>query len=74
MIIPLYKSKGERTECSNYRCICLLSVVRKIYVGILVDKVSKVAESLICDEQGEFRAGRECVDQIFTLKQIGEKA
>ena len=24
---PLYKSKGERTECSNYRCIRFLSVV-----------------------------------------------
>ena len=28
----------------------------------------------IDDEQGGFRAGRGCVDQIFTLKQIGEKA
>ena len=25
------------------------------------------------DEQGDFRSGRECVDQIFTLKHIGEK-
>ena len=29
---------------------------------------------LIDDEQESFRAGRGCVDQIFTLKQIGEKA
>ena len=26
------------------------------------------------DEQGSFREGKGCVDQIFTLKQIGEKA
>ena len=26
------------------------------------------------DEQGGFREGRGCVDQIFKLKQIGEKA
>ena len=29
---------------------------------------------MIDDEQGGFRAGRWFVDQIFTLKQIGEKA
>ena len=29
---------------------------------------------LIDDEQGGFRAGREYVDQVFTLKQICEKA
>ena len=31
MIVPLYKGKGERTECSNYRGINLLSVVGRIY-------------------------------------------
>ena len=30
--------------------------------------------SLIDDEQGRFRAGMRYVDQIFILKQIGEKA
>ena len=39
VIIPLYKSKGERTECSNYRGISLLSLVREIYAGILVDNL-----------------------------------
>ena len=29
---------------------------------------------LIDVEQGDFRAGRGCVDQIFALKEIGEKA
>ena len=28
---------------------------------------------LIDDEQGVFRVGRGCVDQIFTLNPIGEK-
>ena len=57
--VPLYKGKGERTECSNYRGISLLSVVGKIYAGILVDRVHKT-EGLINDEQGGFRAGRWC--------------
>ena len=27
VIVPLYKGKGERNECTNYRGISLLSVV-----------------------------------------------
>ena len=52
VITPLYKGKGERTECKNYRGISLLSVVGKIYEGILIDRVRRVAEGLIDDEQG----------------------
>ena len=74
MIVPLYKSKGERIECKKYRGIRFLSVVEKIYEGILVDRVHRVTGGLIEDEQGDFKAGRRCVNQIFTLKQIGEKA
>ena len=33
VIVPLYKGKGERTECKNYRGISLLSLVGKIYEG-----------------------------------------
>ena len=58
----------------SYRGISLLSVVGKVYSEIPVDRVHKVAEGLINDEQGEFRAGKGFVDQIFTLKQIDEKA
>ena len=74
VIVPLFKGKGERTECKNYRGISLLSVVGKIYAGILVDRVRRMTGGLIDDEQGGFRVGRGCVDQIFALKQIGDKA
>ena len=73
VIVPLYKGKDERNECKNYKGISLLSVVGKIYVGILVNRVRRVTEGLIDDEHGGFSIGRWCIDQIFTLKQIGEK-
>ena len=41
VIVPLYKGKGERTECKNYRGISLY-VVGKIFAGILVEKVRRV--------------------------------
>ena len=56
VIVPLYKGKGERTECSNYRGITLLSVVGKIHERILVDRVHKVTEGLIDDEQEGFQS------------------
>ena len=74
VIVPVYKCKGESTECKDYRGISLLSVVGKIYAGILIDRVRRVTRDLIDYEEGGFRVGRECVDQIFILKQISEKA
>ena len=44
VIVTLYKGKGERKECCNYRGISLLSAVGKIYGGILVDRVRKLTE------------------------------
>ena len=46
----MYKGKGERTKCKKYRG--LLSVVGKIYMGILVDRVCRVTGVLIDDEWG----------------------
>ena len=33
VIAPLYKGKVESTGCKNYRSICLLGVIGKIYAG-----------------------------------------
>ena len=42
VIVPLYKGKGERIKCKNDRGISLLSVVDKVYAGILVDGIRSV--------------------------------
>ena len=44
VIVPLYKGKGERTECSNFRGISL-SVVGEIYTVIQVERVDNVTEA-----------------------------
>ena len=48
-------------------------MVGKIYEGVLVNRVCRVIEGLIDDEQGDFRAWKGCVDQIIKVKLIGEK-
>ena len=62
MIVPFCKGKGEMIECKNFRGVSLLSVVGKIYTGILVDRVRRVTWGLIDDDQGGFRAGSGCVN------------
>ena len=49
-------------------------VIMPLYKSKLVDRVLRVTGNLIDDEQGDFTAGKGYADQIFTLKQIGEKA
>ena len=48
MIVPLYKGKGERTKCKNYRGISLLSMVGKICGIKRVDRVSNAVIREIC--------------------------
>ena len=64
----------ERGQIVATIVITLLSVIGKTYAGILVYRVRKVTEGLIDNVQEGFRAGSWCIDQIFTLKQIGKKA
>ena len=72
-MVPIYKGKGERTECKNYRGISMLSIGGKVYGRVLVDRVVKETEGRISDEQGGFRKGRGCVDQVFALRNVSEK-
>ena len=70
----MFHCTSIKERCKNYKGISLLSRVGKIYADILVDRVSSVTGGFIDDEQGDFRAGRGYVAQIFTLIHIDEKA
>jgi hypothetical protein len=39
----------------------------------VIERVSEITEVQIRDEQGGFRKGRGCVDQVFVLKCVCEK-
>ncbi len=72
VIVPLYKGKGNKDECTNYRGISLLSVPGKLYGRILTERLMQVTEIKVSDEQGGFRKGKSCVDQIFAIKMLIE--
>ncbi len=70
IIVPLYKVISSRSECSTYRGISLLSVPGKVYGRILIERLMEVTEGKVSEEQGGFRKGRGCVDQLFAVKRI----
>ena len=73
IIVPLYKGKGDKSDCKNYRGISLLSIPGKVYGRILIEKVRFLTEGMIGEEQCGFRSGRGCVDQVFVMRQLSEK-
>lgn len=72
-IITLYKNKGERSDCNNYRGISLLSIVGKVFTRVILIRLQKLAERVYPESQCGFRAKRSTVDMIFSLRQLQEK-
>ena len=72
IIIPIHK-KGDRKECGNSRGISLLSVPGKVLTRIILNRIGKIIDEEIRDNQCGLRLGRGCSDQIFLLRQLIEK-
>ena len=70
IIITLYKNKGEKSDCSNYRGITLLSITGKILAHVLLNRlVPSIAEYHLPETQCGFRANRSTTDMVFILRQ-----
>ena len=73
IIIKLPK-KGDLTICDNWRGITLLSVVMKIFMRIILDRMVGEVDKNLRREQAGFRSGKSCIDHINTLRLIIEQA
>ena len=74
VIVSLYKNKGEKSDCSNYRGVTLLSSAGTILARVLLDTlIPAIAEEVLPESQCGFRANRGTTDMIFVLRQIQEK-
>ena len=65
-IVTIYKKKGDKSDCGNYRGISLLSTAGKILARILNNRLRPLAEAALPETQPGFRPTQGTSDMIFT--------
>lgn len=56
-VVPIYKCKGSREECGNYRPISLLSCMSKLCERLFYEQLYKHASPALTSAQSGFRRG-----------------
>ena len=74
ILIRLFKNKGDRSQCDNYRGISLLVVASKLFTRVIINRVQGLIDRQLLEAQAGFRANRSTIDQIFILKMAMEKS
>ena len=73
VLCPVLKER-DPTICAKYRSISLLPISYKVLTGVLCEHLKLIVKILIGSYQCKFRYCKCTIDQIFTLRQIVEKA
>lgn len=73
-ITRLYKGKGDKQSCDNYRGISLLTVASKIFSRIILNRIQPLLDKQLLEQQAGFRPKRSTIDHIFSLKMVMEKS
>ena len=67
-VVPLYKNKGDRSDCNNYRGISLLSIVGKVFARVVLGRLQILAATVYPEAQCGFRSERSTIDMTFCNK------
>ncbi|KAK6736544.1 hypothetical protein RB195_019308 [Necator americanus] len=68
----LIHKKGDREDLRNYRPICLLSVLYKVFTKIILTRISRTLDEAQPQEQAGFRQGFSCLEHIQTESRVIE--
>ncbi|KAE9413422.1 hypothetical protein Angca_007078, partial [Angiostrongylus cantonensis] len=69
---PILPKKEDRRDLRNYRPICLLSVLYKLFTKIILSRISRTLDEAQPVEQARFRKGFYCMDHIQTASRVIE--
>jgi len=72
IIVPIYKGKGSRSDCKNYRGITLLSVPSKVFAHVLLARIKPTLLACRRQEQSGFTPNRSTADRIVTLCNVAQ--
>lgn len=73
LVIPIWKGKGDRQDCNNYRGITLLSVPGKVLAHLLLMRIRGQLLKLQRPEQSGFTPGKSTTDRILALRVLVER-
>jgi hypothetical protein len=65
IVVPIHK-KGDKTDCSNYRGISLLSNSYKTLSNILFSRLTPTANAIIGDHQCDTKSWAVCISVFLT--------
>ena len=72
--VSLFKNRGSKTDCGNYRGISLLFVAGKILARVMLNRfITNILEENLPEAQRGFRPNRSTTDMIFSVRQVQEK-
>lgn len=71
-ITPIFK-EGSKKDPSNYRGISVMASMSRLFSKIITLRIENSTSTHISEEQAGSTAGKSCLDNIFTLRQIMEK-
>ncbi|KAH7684588.1 protein F43G9.7 [Aphelenchoides avenae] len=70
----LLHKKGDTEDLKNYRPICLLPVIYKLFTKVVLNRITEQLDAAQPPEQAGFRSGFSTSDHMQTLNQIQERA
>ncbi|KAG0713639.1 Pikachurin [Chionoecetes opilio] len=73
LVVPIWKGKGDRQDCNNYRGITLLSVPGKVLVHLLLTQIRSHLLKHQRPQQSGFTPGKSTTDRILALRVLVER-
>ena len=73
-LVSLFKNRGSKTDCGNYRGISLLSVAGKILARVIFNRlITNISEENLPEAHCGFHPNCSTTDMIFSVRQVQEK-